>query len=68
VIATIQSNKPNGDFSEETIRPTYEDTYTAEYEALYEAIVHGAEMKTDSMGARRDLEIFDMIMSAIETV
>ena len=46
VTLTILSSKPNGEASEEVIRPTYEDTYTAEYRDLYEAIVNGAEVKT----------------------
>lgn len=46
ITATILSSKPNGDHSEEAIRPTYEDAYTLEYKAMYAAITEGAPVKT----------------------
>lgn len=46
ITATILSSKPNGDHSEEVIRPTYEDAYTLEYKAMYAAITEGAPVKT----------------------
>lgn len=38
ITTTILSRKPNGDHSEEVLRPTYEDAYTLEYRALYDAL------------------------------
>lgn len=46
ITATILSTHENGDFSEEFIRPTYEDAYTLEYKALHTAITKGGEVKT----------------------
>lgn len=46
ITATILSSKPNGDHSEEIIRPTYEDAFILEYRALYDAIVRGKPVKT----------------------
>lgn len=54
----------NGDFSEESIRPTYVDAYTLEYEDLYGCIVHGNKVKTSPTDAMQDLQIFDMIVEA----
>lgn len=42
----VLSTKPNGDHSEETLRPTYEDAFTLEYRGLYAAIVDGKPVKT----------------------
>lgn len=49
ITATVLSSKSNGDFSEELIRPTYEDAYTLEYRDFYSAIVDGAEVKTTAV-------------------
>ncbi|GFZ46472.1 hypothetical protein JCM24511_04719 [Saitozyma sp. JCM 24511] len=66
ITATILSSKPNGDHSEEVIRPTYEDAYTLEYKAMYAAITEGTPVKTTAADAKQDLEIFTMIMDAME--
>jgi hypothetical protein len=65
ITATVVERKPNGDHSEELIRPTYEDAYTLEYKALYDAIVNGAEVRNGPLDAKQDLEIFTMIMDAM---
>lgn len=46
ITATILSTKENGDFSEETLRPTYEDAFTLEYKQLYGAVVDDSPVKT----------------------
>lgn len=46
ITATIQSRRENGDFVEETIRPTYEDAFMLEYKQLYAAVVEGKPVKT----------------------
>ncbi|KAL1412609.1 hypothetical protein Q8F55_000356 [Vanrija albida] len=65
ITATVLSTKPNGDFSEEVLRPTYEDAFTLEYRQLYAAVVHGAPVKTSPLDSRDDLVIFKMIMDAL---
>jgi hypothetical protein len=42
----VQSRRPNGDYSEEIIRPTYPDYNTLDFEELYQAIVEGSPVKT----------------------
>lgn len=78
ITATVLSTKPNGDFSEEVIRPTYEDAFTLEYKQLYSAIVDGAAVKTtpedgkssarsfSNDTAKQDLVIFRMVMDALK--
>jgi hypothetical protein len=77
ITTTIQSTKANGDYSEEVIRPTYEDAYTLEYKAWYRNLTEGEPIKTtaeDGMSsdldnahliAKKDLEILTMIMEAL---
>ncbi|WOO82118.1 Inositol 2-dehydrogenase [Vanrija pseudolonga] len=65
ITATVLSTKDNGDFSEETLRPTYEDAFTLEYRELYAAIVDGAPVKTGPADSRDDLVIFKMVMDAL---
>ena len=65
ITITIQSNLPNGDFSEEIIRPTYVDPYTLEFQELYKAIVDGKEYNTTPLDAKEDLVINKMIMDAL---
>ncbi|OXG73217.1 hypothetical protein C348_06179 [Cryptococcus neoformans Gb118] len=64
ITATVLKTLSNGDFSEESIRPTYVDAYTLEYEDLYGCIVHGNKVKTSPTDAMQDLQIFDMIVEA----
>lgn len=42
----MQSRRANGDFVEETVRPTYEDAFMLEYRHLHAAVVDGAPVKT----------------------
>ncbi|KAJ5814479.1 NAD(P)-binding protein [Penicillium riverlandense] len=46
ITATTLSRHPNGDFSEETIRPTYEDYYTLMFKELHRCLSGDAEIKT----------------------
>ena len=54
----------DGAYVETTIRKTYEDLYTIEFKKLYELAKNGRPVKTTAQDARRDLEIFEMIMRA----
>ena len=54
----------DGAYVETTIRKTYEDLYTIEFKKLYELAKNGRPVKTTAQDARRDLDIFEMIMKA----
>lgn len=54
----------NGTYKESMIRRTYEDPYTLEIMELYKMIVEGKQIKTTAADAKKDLEIFGMIMRA----
>ncbi|TYJ54255.1 hypothetical protein B9479_005100 [Cryptococcus floricola] len=62
---TIQKQLPNGDFSEQIIRPTYEDPYTLELDLIYEAVVHGVDYKTTPLDAKNETVLVKMIMDAL---
>ncbi|WVQ80389.1 hypothetical protein IAT38_002494 [Cryptococcus sp. DSM 104549] len=62
---TIQRQLPNGDFSEQVIRPTYVDPYTLELPLIYDAIVHGKDYKTRPLDAKNDTLLVKMIMDAL---
>ena len=63
---TIQKQLPNdGEYSEETIRPTFVDPYTLEMGELYEAVVNGKDYKTKPLDAKNDTILAKMIMKAL---
>ncbi|WVQ93800.1 hypothetical protein IAU59_000878 [Kwoniella sp. CBS 9459] len=62
---TVQKQLPNGDYSEQVIRPTYVDPYTLELPILYDAIVKGTEYKTTPADAKNDTVLVKMIMDAL---
>ncbi|KAJ5543360.1 Oxidoreductase N-terminal [Penicillium sp. DV-2018c] len=51
-------------FQESVVRKTYEDAYTLEMKELYAVVVEGKPVKTTAEDARKDIEIFGMIMKA----
>jgi predicted dehydrogenase len=53
-------------YSERVIRHTYRDPFCYELEYFYNSIISGTEPKTNPEDARKDLEIFEMIMKAIK--
>lgn len=53
-----------GAYQERTVRRTYEDPYTLELKQLWEMVVNGKLVKTTAEDARKDLEIFGMIVRA----
>ena len=63
VTMTVCENA-DGTYRESTITRTYEDPYTLEMKELYQMVANGKEVKTTAKDARRDLEIFQMIMKA----
>ena len=63
-IKMIIAENADGSFKESTVIQTYEDAYTLEIKELYQVVVNGKEIKTTAQDARKDLEIFQMIMKA----
>ena len=57
IVETIE-----GTYKETTLRKTYEDPYTSELKEFYAAVAEGKNIKTTAKDARKDLEIFGMIM------
>lgn len=62
---TIQSQLPSGDYSEQTIRPTYLDPYNIEMGEVYDAIVNEKDYKVKPLDAKNDLILAKMIMGAL---
>ncbi|KAJ5861000.1 uncharacterized protein N7529_008310 [Penicillium soppii] len=60
----IREKLEDGSFRESMIRKTYEDAYTLEMKELYAFVVDGKPAKTTSEDAKKDIEIFGMIMKA----
>ncbi|KAJ6051233.1 hypothetical protein N7499_010596 [Penicillium canescens] len=60
----IREKLEDGSFRESMTRKTYEDAYTLEMKELYEFVVNGKPAKTTSEDAKKDLEVFGMIMKA----
>lgn len=58
----IRERLADGSFRESVVRKTYEDAYTIEMKELYAFAAEGRPAKTTSEDAKKDLEIFGMIM------
>uniref|UniRef100_L7J4L3 Uncharacterized protein n=1 Tax=Pyricularia oryzae (strain P131) TaxID=1143193 RepID=L7J4L3_PYRO1 len=64
-IMAVREKAPGGGggFQERRVRETYTDAYTLELEELYWCVVE-ARSKTSVADARRDVELFQMILRA----
>ncbi len=51
-----------GVYKETMVRRTYEDAYTLEFRKLHALITDGIRVKTTAEDAKKDLEVFGMIM------
>ena len=60
----VKERLPDGSYRDSIIRRTYEDPYTIEMRELYALVVDGKEIKTTAADAKKDLEIFGMIMKS----
>jgi hypothetical protein len=58
------SENVDGVYKETTVRRTYEDAYTLELLELHAMVTEGRPHKTTAVDAKKDLEIFKMIMQA----
>ncbi|XAO24836.1 hypothetical protein I312_103647 [Cryptococcus bacillisporus CA1280] len=65
ITATILSRHPDGDFSQETIRPTYEDYYTLQFKEMYRCLVDGAAIKTTVLDSREDIALTGDILQVL---
>ncbi|WVQ91264.1 hypothetical protein IAS59_005062 [Cryptococcus gattii] len=65
ITATILSRHPNGDFSQETIRPTYEDYYTLQFKEMYRCLVDGGAIKTTVLDSREDIALTGDILQVL---
>jgi hypothetical protein len=59
--------KIDGGYKESVIRRTYEDSYTIEMKELHAMVVHGKAIKTTAEDAKKDLEIFRMLVRSAAT-
>lgn len=64
VTLTIREKIGDGGFQERKVRKTYEDPYTLEFLDLYDCVVRGKTPKSSAADARKDVELFKMIMQA----
>ncbi|CAN9241297.1 unnamed protein product [Alternaria alternata] len=65
ITAKTLSRHPNGDFSEETIRPTYEDYYTLMFKELYRCLSGDAEVKTTVLDSREEIVMLSTILNVL---
>ena len=63
ITMTITENVDSA-YKESMVIKMYKDSYTLEMKELYRVVVDGKEVKTRPQDARKDLEIFQMIMKA----
>lgn len=63
VTMTVRERHGDG-FAEHCIRQTYEDPYTLEFLELHRCVVAGETPKTSAEDARKDNELFEMILRA----
>lgn len=64
VTMTIRERIGKTGFQERTIRKTYEDPYTLEFYDFYDCVVNNKAPKTSAADARKDVELFQMILRA----
>jgi hypothetical protein len=62
----VKEEGKDGVYQERRVRRTYEDPYTLELKELWEMCVNGKQVKTTAEDARKDLEVFGMIMKAAD--
>lgn len=61
ITMNLQENIDGG-LKESVIRKTYEDPYTIEMKELHQMVVDGKTIKTTAEDAKKDLEIFRMLV------
>ncbi|EOD43205.1 NAD(P)-binding protein [Neofusicoccum parvum] len=61
---TVRERIGSDGYQERTLRTTYEDLYTKEFKEWHSCVTSGRTPKTSIEDARKDLDIFNMIMKA----
>lgn len=64
VVMTIKERIGETGFQERKVRKTYMDPYTMELLELHKCVIEGKEPKTSALDARKDIELFQMILKA----
>ncbi|KAF7866792.1 hypothetical protein EAF04_005634 [Stromatinia cepivora] len=64
VTMTIRERIGESGYQERTVRKTYEDPYTLEFLEFHDCAVKGKTPKTSVKDARKDLDLFKMIMQS----
>jgi predicted dehydrogenase len=64
VTMTVREKIGENGFQERKIRKTYEDPYTLEFLEWWDVIVEGRKVKTNLEDARKDLDLYGMILQA----
>ncbi|KAL3478321.1 hypothetical protein BJX99DRAFT_256648 [Aspergillus californicus] len=64
VTISIREKVGAGGFQERKVRKTYEDPYSLELLELYDCVVNGRTPKSSAQDARKDIELFKMILKA----
>ncbi|OIW31475.1 NAD(P)-binding protein [Coniochaeta ligniaria NRRL 30616] len=64
VTMTVRERVGEAGWQERTIRKTYEDPYTLQFLELYDCVVEGRTPKTGAADAKKDVELFQMILRA----
>ncbi|KAH8172449.1 oxidoreductase family, NAD-binding rossmann fold domain-containing protein [Sarocladium implicatum] len=66
VTMTVKEKVGEGGLQERKVRMTYEDPYTLEFLEWWDVVVKGKEIKTNLVDARKDLDLYRMILAAGE--
>lgn len=64
VTISIREKIGAGGFQERKVRKTYEDPYSLELLELYDCVISGKTPKSSAEDARKDIELFEMVLKA----
>jgi predicted dehydrogenase len=64
VTMTVREKVGEAGWQERTIRKTYEDPYTLQFLELYNCVAESRAPKTGAADAKKDVELFQMILRA----
>ena len=64
ITMTVRERVGQAGWQERMIRKTYEDAYTVEFLEMHDCVVNNREPKTSATDARKDVELFQMVLRA----
>ncbi|KAF7905241.1 uncharacterized protein EAF01_005762 [Botrytis porri] len=64
VTMTIRERIGESGYQERTVRKTYEDPYTLEFLDFHDCVINGKTPKTSVQDAKKDLDLFKMILQS----